>query len=266
VPAAPDTAATPVAAEPPADQPGGADAWARPVTTLSVAAVPPGAVNLNVEGRPVVGPLQGFGPLWQKTFRVRLPGVAATPAEVIRLWKEHFPEFLPPTSRFYPSITGVQPGEVVLINAAVSGLPVYTGVLVLYADDESFTLMTAKGLPEAGWNTFSAAVEDGCTVAQIQTMARANDPLYEIGFRLFGSREQDQIWTHMLTALAARYGVSGQVSLYKTCLDPALQWSRVGNVRHNAALRSMVYLAMTPLRAGGAGASRLLRRARPASQ
>jgi hypothetical protein len=35
--------------------------WAEPVETLMVSEVPAGAVNLNVAGRRVVGPLQGFG-------------------------------------------------------------------------------------------------------------------------------------------------------------------------------------------------------------
>ena len=68
-------------------------------------------------------------------------------------------------------MAGVKPGEVLLINATVGGMPVYTGVRVIYADDESFTVMTPEGHPESGWNTFSAYVDDGTTVAQIQSLA-----------------------------------------------------------------------------------------------
>ncbi len=88
-----------------------------------------------------------------------------------------------------------------LINASMWGMSVYTGVRVIYADDESFTVMTAEGLPEAGWNNFSAYEEDGRTVAQVQSLARANDPIYEIGFRLVGSTEQERIWTHVSSPL-----------------------------------------------------------------
>src|SRR5918911_1162095 len=180
--------------------------WAGHVETLTVAAVPRGAVNINVEGRRVVGPLQGFGALWQKTYQVRLRGEGLTPAQVIQVWKERFPEFHPPQNRFYPSVAGVAPGEVVLINASLQGLPVGTGVMVLYADDESFTLMTPEGHPESGWVTFSAFGDDAdptTIVAQVQSMARANDPIYELGFKLGGSRAQEEIWTHVLTSLAA---------------------------------------------------------------
>jgi hypothetical protein len=62
--------------------------------------VPAEAVNLNVEGRRLTGALQGFGQLWQKTYKVRLTGAGVTPKEVVRVWKEEFPSFLPPHSRF----------------------------------------------------------------------------------------------------------------------------------------------------------------------
>ena len=62
-----------------------------------------------VSGRRVSGPLQGFGQLWQKTYRVRLAGVETTPEETVKIWKERFPEFQPPNSRFYPSMAGVAP-------------------------------------------------------------------------------------------------------------------------------------------------------------
>jgi len=222
--------------------------WAKGRNVLRVADVPAGAVNLNVEGRRVIGALQGFGQLWQKTYTARLEGADVTPEEVVALWKREFPGFHPPQSRFYPSLDGVEPGEVMLINASVQGMPVYTGVMVLYSDEVSFTVMTAEGLPEAGWNTFSAFEEDGTTVVQIQSLARASDPIYEVGFRLFGSTEQERIWTHVLTTLAARFGVRGGVQLEKVCVDPQLQWLRIGNIWHNAGLRSVLYAMVAQAR------------------
>jgi hypothetical protein len=222
--------------------------WARAASRLKVSEVPTGAINLNVDGRRAVGPLQGFGPLWQKTFRMELPGVDITPAEVIRVWKERFPEFHPPQNRFYPSMAGVVPGEIVLINATMTGLPVYTGVVVLYADDESFAFMTSDGLPESGWITFSAFEEDGTVVAQVQTMARANDPIYELFFRLYASNEQNKIWTHVLRSLGAYFGVEGKVELTKILIDPKCQWRQAKNVWQNAGARSMLYATTKPLR------------------
>ena len=178
-----------------------------------------------------------------------MTGAGVTPNEVVRVWKEHFPEFHPPQNRFYPSLAGVQPGEVLLINASMRGMPVYTDVRVIYADEESFTVMTAEGLPEAGWNTFSAYTDDDVhTVAQVQSLARANDPIYELGFRIVGSTEQERIRTHVLKSLAAHFGVDEPVRLEKICVDPKVQWSQAKNVWYNASIRSVFYTMAVPLR------------------
>ncbi|MHB8460841.1 MAG: hypothetical protein ACYDB6_12400, partial [Candidatus Limnocylindrales bacterium] len=57
--------------------------WSKPVDRLAVGAVPASALNLNVEGRRLVGPVQGFGQLWQKRYRIGLGGSDATPEHVI---------------------------------------------------------------------------------------------------------------------------------------------------------------------------------------
>ena len=167
----------------PGREPRDAAYWARRVERLEVPDVPEGAVSLNVSSRHEVGALQGFGQLWQKSYRVKLTSNDVSPAEVVKVWNERFPEFQPPQNRFYPSMAGVSTGEVLLINASLRGMPVYTGVRVSYADEESFTVMTPEGHPESGWNTFSAHEdEDGATVAQVRSLARANDPIFEVGF------------------------------------------------------------------------------------
>jgi hypothetical protein len=53
--------------------------WAKGRNVLRVSDVPAGAVNLNVDGRRVVEAPQGFGQLWQKTYRVRLAAIETTP-------------------------------------------------------------------------------------------------------------------------------------------------------------------------------------------
>ena len=226
-------------------------AWAKPVDKLRVSGTPSGAINLNVDGKQMVGPLQGFGQLWQKTYRVPLNGSSASPQEVVSFLKEKLPELMPSDSRFYPSITGVKPGEVILINATVPGVPgtISTGVMILYADDESFTVMTPEGHPESGFNTFSASSEDGVTVAQIQSLARANDPIYEFGFRFMGgSSQQEKIWRHVLTQVATQFKTPANVTMQKTCVDNRLQWSQAKNVWHNAMIRSTLNLPVRTAR------------------
>lgn len=233
-------------------QPRDAAYWARYErgAPLRVAGVAAGALTLNVDGRQAVGPLQGFGPLWEKTYSARLAGSPVTPAALIATWKAHFPEFWPPGNRFYAPLRGIAPGEVAALDLDLPGpLPLATGVLVLYADDESFTLMTPQGHMLSGWITLSASREgSGCTIAQAQVLMRANDPLYELGLRLGGHRQEDAFWRHTLAALAARFGVDASVEARVVCLDPRCQWSRARNLWYNAALRSAAYCLAAPLR------------------
>lgn len=216
--------------------------WTR-TSTLHLSQVPSGALNLNVDGRQAVGPLQGFGPLWQRTYSLTLPETTRTPVEIMSVWKAHFSSFLPPKQHFYPLMNSLEPGQIILINGS-SGLPVSTGIMVLYADEETFTLMTPQGHPESGWNTFSVMYEGDDVVCQIQSLARSNDPLYELGFRLLGSKVQERIWIHVLKALAAHLQMSGQIQTSKSCIDPHVQWSQAKNIWDNAAIRTVFYRLM----------------------
>lgn len=244
------------------DSPRDAAHWAQQTDAVKLSAVPAGARNVNVEGRQAVGPLQGFGPMWQKTYRVLLSGSPASPQEVITAWKENFPKFWPPKNKFYAPLMGIAPGEAALINASLpGGMPLSTGVMVLYADDESFTLMTTQGHPFSGWVTFSASQEaskDGAqyTVAQAQVLMRANDPLYAIGMRFGGHRQEDQIWEWTLRSLAKHFGVTVEVETNCQCVDRKLQWKRAGNIWHNAGIRSGMYVMATPARFIGRSFSR----------
>jgi hypothetical protein len=241
----PPDAAPPTDPAPPRDS----TYWAGQVTTLRAHGVPAGAFNLNVEGRRIVGPLQGFGPMWQKTYRVRLSGVTVTPATVIAAWKENFPTFWPRGARFYASLTGIAPGEVAILNLTVGGMRLSTGVLVLYADDESFTLMTPLGHMFAGWITFSAFEEDGGTVAQAQVLMRSNDPIYELGLRFGGHRSENRFWKHTLRALARHLGVAAPVVQTKAvCVDRRIQWGQARNIWQNAGVRTTMYIVATPAR------------------
>jgi hypothetical protein len=112
--------------------------------------------------------------------------------------------------------------------------------------------MTPAGHPEAAWVTFSSYIEDGCTFAQVQILARANDPLSELAFRLAGSKLQDQIWTHVLDELATQLRATGEVKMHKTQLDPRLQWDRAANIWYNAQLRTLMHSPIKLLRWIGA--------------
>ena len=224
--------------------------WAPSVARLNVGDMPEGAVNRNVDGRRVTSPIQGFGKMWQKTYRVRLPANRVSATELIAVWKQHFPEFWPDGNRFYSPLTGIEPGEVALLNMTLPGrMKLSTGVMVLYADEESFTLMTPQGHMFAGWITFSATEHEGDTVAQAQVLMRASDPIYEVGLTLGGHRQEDVFWQHTLTQLAAHFGEPCEVDTQVVCVDRRRQWSKWGNVWHSAAIRSTLYTVAAPVRA-----------------
>jgi hypothetical protein len=226
-----------------------AAAWAQPVDRLQVTAAAPGARNINVSGRRQTSPIQGFGRMWQKTYRVPLEGIDATPAQVIDVWKRHFPEFWPKGNSFFAPLAGIAPGEVAALDLSMpGGLKLSTGVLVLYADDESFTLMTPQGHMFAGWITFSAFVEQGVTYAQAQVLMRASDPMYEIGMTLGGHGKEDKHWQHTLRSLAEHLGAAGEVVTTTVCVDRGRQWSRAANIWHNAGIRSGIYMTGAPIR------------------
>ena len=223
--------------------------WAQPVSRLKVADVSTEAVNINVEGRRVVGPLQGFGKMWQKTYWVRLSSATATPAEVIAAWKQNFASFWPEGNRFYAPFTGIAPGDVAVLNlSAPGGMTLSTGVMVIYADEESFTFMSPEGHMFSGWITFSAHEREGVTVAQTQVLIRANDPLWELVMRVYGFKKEDEFWMQTLRAVASHFGVEGQPQMTAACVDPRLQWSQAKNIWHNAAIRSGLYAVAAPLR------------------
>ncbi len=224
----------------PSGQPRDAANWAQRGTDLRVSDAPADAINLNVDGRRVVSPLQGFGKMWQKTYRIRLEGTEVTPVQVIQAWKDNFASFWPQGNHFYGAITGIAPGEVALLNLKTGGMPLSTGVLVLYADDESFTLMTPEGHMFAGWITFSSFMEGNCPIAQAQVLMRANDPIYEMGLTMGGHKQEDKFWQHTLHSVARHFGVDSPVTLQMVCVDRRRQWSNARNIWKNAAMRTVL--------------------------
>jgi hypothetical protein len=234
-----------------APTPRDAEHWAKMVSQLDVTDAPEGAVNINVTGKRLVSPIQGFGKMWQKTYKVSLAGTSLGPAEVIKEWKANFPKFWPARNYFYGGLTGIAPGDVALLNLTMPGrLKLSTGIYVLFADDESFTFMNPEGHMFAGWITFSAFEKGDATVAQAQVLIRANDPLYEAGLTMGGHSKENKFWAHTLTSLAQHLGVEDPViETDIVCVDKKRQWKNATNVWHNAAIRSSIYTMGTPLRA-----------------
>ncbi len=227
----------------------GEERWAKPVEELAVGDLPPQALNLNVSGKQLSGALQGFGQLWRKTYQVPLTGADATPQDVVATWKAEYTTFWPDNSHLYGPVAALEPGDVGVINASQSGMKLSTGVMVMYADDESFAFALPQGHIFAGWITFSAHDEAGTTVAQVQPYFRTSDPIYDLVFTLYFDRKEDAIWYHTLRSLAARFCVDGEVTHTAERIDSKRQWRYARNVWHNAGIRTAVHQLGAPLRA-----------------
>ena len=242
------------AAAPPA--PRNAASWAKKVERLEVDQRD-GVRGTNVAGRRLTGPVQGFGKMWQKSYRMKV-GSQIQPEDAIATWKAHFPEFWPKGNRFAGALTGINPGDVALLDLAIGGgVKLSTGVFVLYADAESFTLMTPQGHMFAGWITFSAEREGDDTIVQAQVLMRANDPIYELGMTFGGHKKEDKFWAATMVALGNRLGVPDPaVETTSTCVDSKRQWRHARNIWHNSAVRSVLQTIAAPF----TGLARTLRR------
>jgi Domain of unknown function (DUF1990) len=197
----------------------------------------------NVEGRRVAGPQQGFGRLYDRTFAIDL-GDAVTPEELISDWRAHFGDFWPKSATFYGSITSIQAGDVAPLTA--SG--VTTGVLVIYADDTSFSYMTPEGHMFAGMITFSARHEESGTVAEIRMLVRPADALWVMVWPV-GRGMEGKFWKGTLTNLAASRGVTGIAATETTtCVDQRVLWKNWRNVFHNGAVSTVFHALGTPFR------------------
>jgi hypothetical protein len=221
-----------------------AASWAKKIDRLEVNSRD-GVRGTNVAGRRLTGPVQGFGKMWQKTYRMKA-GSRIEPERAIATWREHFPEFWPKGNRFAGALTGINPGDVALLDLAIGGgVKLSTGVFVLYADAESFTLMTPQGHMFAGWITFSAEREgpqDGAeTIVQALVLMRANDPLYEVAMTFGGHRKEDKFWAATLTALGERLGLPDpKVETKSVCVDTKRQWRHANNIWQNSMIRSVM--------------------------
>jgi hypothetical protein len=222
--------------------------WAANVDHLEVT-VENSAAGYNIQGRRVTGPQQGFGKLWQRSYTTNL-GDAIEPKALISDWRKHFGDYWPKGATFHNTLTGMEPGDVAPIGISTGpGMTLATGIMVLYADDDSFTFMTPEGHMFAGMITFEASDVAGTTQVEIKILIRTNDPLYELGWPVM-RRKEDQFWMATLSNLAAHHGVPGaEVLESTTCVDRKRLWGNWSNVRHNAGIRSGLHALTAPGRA-----------------
>jgi hypothetical protein len=220
------------------------DGWAKSVERLSLSGIPAGVMNMNVAGRRTSSPVQGFGRLWEKRYRLCLHDTDLNPRQIVSLWRSEFPDFWPKGNYLFPSgNASISPGTTALLNLTLpGGLTLATGLLIIYADDTSFSFMTAEGHMLSGWITFSCFRKEASTFIQVHPLFRAGDPVIELGFRLGAAAQEDRFWHETLGNLARRLGTHGEVAQQNILVDPDIQWNRFANIRYSAAIRSTLYM------------------------
>jgi pyruvate/2-oxoglutarate dehydrogenase complex dihydrolipoamide dehydrogenase (E3) component/anti-anti-sigma regulatory factor len=218
--------------------------WATLPGRLSLAGIPPGALNINVDGRRISGPSRGFGRLWEKRYRLCLHDTDLDPRQIMSLWRSEFPSFWPQGNSLFPSgQPSIARGMTALLNLSLpGGLILATGLMVIHADDTSFSFMTAEGHMLSGWITFSSFRANADTFIQVHPLFRPSDPLMELGFRLGAAAQEDRFWHETLGNLARRLGTHGEVAQQNILVDPDIQWREFSNIRYSAAIRSAVYM------------------------
>lgn len=220
-----------------------------PISMLISDPLPAEALRDNVEGRAVTSVDDGFGKLWRKRFWIRLAGASVTPEELIEIWRTHYTEFWPKGSHLYQPPEGLSTGDVAAADLAmIAGTRVATGIIVLKVDETSFTFATLQGHTFCGTITFSGVDEGGTTVARVEVVMRASDPIYEIGMPLGGHRHENRFWQASLRALAKYAGVEAEPGMEMSCLDEHRNWRNATNVRYNAFLHTAFQVLARPVR------------------
>jgi hypothetical protein len=211
--------------------------------------LPPDALPINVEGVRLALPGDGFGQFWLKRYRILLGGVDVSPNDVIDEWKAHYGEFWPSGNRFYRPVAGIEPGQIALSDLEMpAGTRLSTGVVVEDVEETSFRFGTPQGHTFAGEITFSSSRNDGATVASIEILMRASDPIFEAGLMLGGHRHEDRFWFDTLRNLSSHFGASGTPEVSAKRLDRHRQWRHATNVVRNSYIRTGIYMATRPFR------------------
>jgi hypothetical protein len=225
----------------PPSQPSG---WATSPGRLSLTGIPAGALNINVAGRGLSGPSRGFGRLWEKRYRLCLHDTDLDPRQIISLWRSEFPDFWPQGNYLFSSEqAAIAPGMTALLNLSLpGGLTLATGLMVIHANDTSFSFMTAEGHMLSGWITFSSFRKNDATYLQVHPLFRASDPLIELGFRFGAAAQEDRFWHETLGNLARCLGTHGEIAQQNILVDPEIQWSMYSNIRYSSAIRSALYM------------------------
>ncbi|MDQ3070751.1 MAG: DUF1990 domain-containing protein [Acidobacteriota bacterium] len=146
----------------------------------------------------------GAGPLLQRDYWAVLDGCDLKPAEVMAHVKEHFCELPPATLVEFVAEHGLCKDAELDIRIMPAQ---QCKVRVVHENDQSVTLGTLQGHPEAGRITFGAYRNgEGDVIFHIRSRARSSSRTKFLGFVAVGEAMQTNTWTDFINHTAVLVG------------------------------------------------------------
>jgi hypothetical protein len=167
----------------------------------------------------------GAGPLLQRDYWAIIERCGCSPSELMELVASRFTEFAPEElvvfEREEERNSPLAPGDELRVRIRGAGT---FRVRVIHRDDQSLTLATLSGHPEAGRITFGAyRNERGDIIFHIRSRARSGSRVKYLGFRTGGEAMQTNTWTDFVNAVAltAGEGVIGFIHAETSVMEEA---------------------------------------------
>lgn len=150
----------------------------------------------------------GTGPLLQRDYWAVIRNSRKTAKEIGAILAEDFSRFAPDELVKFDRVDGssdpLEPGVELTVQIRLAG---ECRVRVIHRDENSVTLATVKGHPEAGRITFGAYPnEKGDVIFHIRSRARASSNVRYAGFLAVGEPMQTNTWTDFVDRVAHTVG------------------------------------------------------------
>ncbi len=166
----------------------------------------------------------GVGPLLQRDYFCIIDHCSLTPKQLILEVRTRFCELPPPELVTFahpePCEGPMDVGDELDVTIRAAGR---CRVRLVTSDDQSFTLATLKGHPEAGRITFGAyRHESGEVMFHIRSRARLSNRAFALGHFTAGEAMQTNTWTDFVEAVAFTFGrgIIGSIHTETTKVTP----------------------------------------------
>lgn len=149
---------------------------------------------------------RGVGALLQRDYWAVIRNCRASPTEILATVRRHFPAFAPEELVAFSRVGHEQLELGDEFSLRILGAGTHW-VRVIHLDEQSVTLGTVTGHPEAGRITFgSYRNARGDVIFHIRSHARSRSRLHRVGFLAMGEVMQTSTWTEFVNRVAALFG------------------------------------------------------------